>query len=51
MVPIGTIKLEVTVRDRLVRVKFVIVNVISPYSVIMGRSWTHSMKGIPLTLQ
>lgn len=50
MVLIGTIRLEVTVRDRLLMVKIIIVNAISPYNVIMGESWIHSMKGIPSTV-
>lgn len=50
MIPMGTVRLEVTVGERLLMVEFFIVNVVSLYNAIMGRGWIHSMKGIPSTV-
>lgn len=50
MVPMGTVRPEVAAGKRLLMVEFVAVNAVSPYNVIMGRGWIHTMKGIPSTL-
>lgn len=50
MTLIGTIRLKVTAEERCLMVEFVIVDAVSPYNAIMGRSWIYLMKGIPSTL-
>lgn len=49
MVPLGTIKADVIARERLLAVEFVVVDAMSPYNVIIGRSWIHRMRGVPST--
>lgn len=51
MVSMETIRLEVTTREKLLMIEFVIINTVSPYvNVIMGRGWIHSMRGVPSSL-
>lgn len=45
MVSMWTIKLEITVGDRLLTVEFVIINATSLYNIIKGRGWNHFMEG------
>lgn len=46
---VGTIKLPVYVRGITKLVKFVVVDKLAVYNVIMGTPWMHSMKAVPST--
>ena len=46
----GQIKLLVVIEGKEVEVNFVVVNALSPYTVILGRPWIHVMRAIPSTL-
>ena len=48
--PIGTIDLPVYAADRILMVKFFVVDTPSTVNVIMGREWIHSVKGVVSTL-
>ena len=48
--PIGTIDLPVYAADRILTVKFFVVDTQSTVNVIMGREWIHSIKGVVSTL-
>lgn len=50
MIPMGTIKADVTAVGKLLSVDFVMLEANSPYNVIMGKSWIHQMRAVPLTL-
>lgn len=50
MVPIGTIRLDMIVGEKVLIVKFVVINTITPCNVIMERVWIQLMKGSPSIL-
>ncbi|XP_026430990.1 uncharacterized protein LOC113328112 [Papaver somniferum] len=47
--PKGEITLEVRVGKILTLTTFCVVDVLSPYTAIMGRSWVHGIKGVAST--
>ena len=48
--PLGVIALPVYMADRIVEVKFLVVDTHSAINVIMGREWIHVVKGVVSTL-
>ena len=48
--PEGQISLPVNMEGKEVVVAFIVVNLFSPYTAILGRSWIHAMGAIPSTL-
>ena len=46
----GQISLLVNMEGREVVVAFIVVNLFSPYTAILGRPWIHAMGAIPSTL-
>ena len=49
-IPEGQISLPVIMGGKEVAVTFTIVTSFSPYTAILGRPWTHSMRAVPSTL-
>ncbi|GMP70060.1 hypothetical protein CsSME_00029085 [Camellia sinensis var. sinensis] len=47
--PLGKISLPVRVGSRSVDVEFLVVRLPSPYNLIMGRSWLHTLQAVPST--
>ena len=50
VVPRGQIRLPVQTGSDVVEVDFIVVNVFSPYTAIMGRPWLHSLGAVSSTL-
>ena len=50
VVPKGQIRLPVQASTDVVEVNFIVVDVFSPYTAIMGRHWLHSLGAISSTL-
>ena len=50
VVPKGQIRLPVQVGTNVVEVDFIVVDVFSPYTAIMGRPWLHALGAISFTL-
>ena len=50
VVPKGQIKLPVQTGTDMVEVDFIVVDAFSPYTVIMGRPWLHSLGAVLSTL-
>ena len=50
MIPQGQIFLPVSMEDKEVMVTFIMVNLFSPYTTILGRRWIHAIGAIPSTL-
>ena len=50
VVPKGQIRLPVQASTDVVEVNFIIVDVFSPYTAIMGRPWLHSVGAVSSTL-
>ena len=50
VVPKGQIKLPVQTGTDVVEVDFIVVDAFSPYTVIMGRPWLHSLGAVLSTL-
>ena len=50
VIPQGQISLLVSMEGKEVIVTFIVVNLFSPYTKILGRSWIHTMGAIPSTL-
>ena len=50
MIPQGQISLPVSMEGKEVIVTFIVVNLFSPYMVILGRPWIHAIGAIPSTL-
>ena len=50
MKPLGVILLPVYTTDRMIEVKFLVVDTHSIMNVIMGREWIHAVKGVVSTL-
>ncbi|XP_030970613.1 uncharacterized protein LOC115990995 [Quercus lobata] len=50
VIPEGQISLPVIMGGKEVAVTFTIVSSFSPYTAILGRPWTHSMRAVPSTL-
>ena len=48
--PKGLIRLPVQAGTDVVEVDFIVVDVFSPYSAIMGRPWLHTLKAVSSTL-
>ena len=48
--PKGQIKLPVVTKGKEVEVNFIVVNAYSPYTVILGHPWIHSIEAIPSML-
>lgn len=48
--PLGLISLPIRVGSRVIDINFVVVSSLSPYNVILGRAWLHSMKAVTSTL-
>ena len=48
--PLGVIVLPVYTTDRILEVKFLVVDTPSAMNVIMGREWIHAVKGVVSTL-
>ena len=48
--PMGLIRLPVQTGTDVVEVDFIVVNVFSPYTAIMGRPWLHTLKAVSSTL-
>ncbi|XP_062104162.1 uncharacterized protein LOC133815324 [Humulus lupulus] len=48
--PKGVVRLTVVAAERTLSVDFLIVDSITSYNAIMGRSWIHRMQGVVLTL-
>ena len=46
----GQIRLPVQTRSDVVEVDFIVVDVFSPYTAIMGRPWLHSLGAVSSTL-
>ena len=50
VIPKGQIRLSIQVGSNVVKVDFIVVNVYSPYTAIMARTWLHAMRAVSLTL-
>ena len=50
VIPQGQISLPVSMEGKEVIVTFIVVNMFSPYTAILGRPWIHAMGAIPSTL-
>ena len=50
VVPKGQIKLSVQIGTNVVEVDFIVVDAFSPYTVIMGRPWFHTLGTVSSTL-
>ena len=50
VVPKGQVRLPVQIRTDVVEVDFIVVEVFSPYTAIMGRPWLHSSGAVLSTL-
>ncbi|XP_030969583.1 uncharacterized protein LOC115989844 [Quercus lobata] len=50
VIPMGLIRLLVQTGTDVVEVDFIVVNVFSPYTAIMGRPWLHTLKAVSSTL-
>ena len=50
VVPKGQIRLLVQTGTDVVEVDFIVVNVFSPYTTIIGRPWLHSLGAVSSTL-
>ena len=50
MIPQGQISLPVSMEGKEVIVTFIVVNLFSPYTAILGRPWIHAIGAIPSTL-
>ena len=48
--PLGMIVLPMYAADRIVKIKFLVVNTPSAVNVIMGREWIHAIQGMVLML-
>ena len=48
--PLGVIVLLVNAADRIVEVKYLVVNTPSAMNMIMGREWIHAVQGVVSTL-
>ena len=46
-IPKGIIRLPVQIRDKVVNVDFIVVDVFSPYTTILVRPWLHAMGRCP----
>ena len=46
----GHINLLIVTEDKKVEVNFIVVNAYSPYTMILGRPWIHTMGAVPSTL-
>ena len=44
--PLGTVTLKVRASSQELMIEFVIVDIPSPYNVIVSRDWLHRMKGV-----
>ena len=50
VIPMGLIRLPVQSGTEVVEVDFIVVDVFSPYTVILGRPWLHTLKAVSSTL-
>ena len=50
MIPQGQISFPVSMEGKEVIVTFIVVNLFSPYTAILGRPWIHAIGAIPSTL-
>ena len=50
VIPKGQIRLPVQAGTDVVEVNFIVVDVFSPYTAIMGRPWLHSLEAVSSTL-
>ena len=50
VIPIGLIRLPVQLGTDVVKVDFIVVDVFSPYTAIVGRPWLHTLKVVSSTL-
>ena len=50
VVPKGQIRLPVQIGTDVVEVDFIVVDVFSPYTAIMGRPWLHTLGAVSFTL-
>ena len=50
MKPLGMVVLPVYAADRVIMIKFFVVDTHSSMNVIMGREWIHAVKGVVSTL-
>ncbi|XP_023921587.1 uncharacterized protein LOC112033042 [Quercus suber] len=46
----GQIKLPIVIEGKEVEVNFIVVNIFSPYTVILGHPWIHAIGTVPSTL-
>ena len=50
VIPKGQIRLSIQVGSNVVKVDFIVVNVYSPHTAIMARTWLHAMRAVSSTL-
>ena len=50
VIPEGQIKLSLVYKGKEVEVNFIVVNVFSSYTAILGWRWIHAMEAVPSTL-
>ena len=50
VIPQGQISLPVSMEGKEVMMKFIVVNLFSSYTAILGRPWIHAMGAVPSTL-
>ena len=50
VIPEGQIKLSLVYKGKEVEVNFIVVNVFSSYTAILGWPWIHAMEAVPSTL-
>ena len=50
VIPMGLIRLPVQSGTEVVEVDFIVVDVYSPYTAILGRPWLHALKAVSSTL-